>query len=426
MSKIELKHIDKYYGKNHILKDVNLTIEDGDFMTLLGPSGCGKTTTLRVVSGLEKPQNGTILMNGKEIVNAAEAHFAPPSERDLNLVFQSYALWPHMTVRENIAFGLNIQKLPKDEVDRRIEDALARMQIGQYVDRYPSELSGGQQQRVAIARAIASEPHLLLMDEPLSNLDAKLRVDMRSELKRLHIETGTTMIYVTHDQVEALTMSTKIAIFKEGVIVQVDHPLELYNNPVNLYVADFIGNPSINFADGKAEVGALLLEDRELLFAGGDVLGRHVGAPDLLVHVPDLEAEDGKAVDGHAEGFRIDVRRGRGREQRGEQGHEAGVHALYAVVALLVEPVDAVLAVGDDIGRHVAAAGRVLNVPELEIPQVLRADEGKERLGGGGGVGGDVVGLGFLAVPEGRGFVLGVETGIQKREQLRGCGHGYS
>ena len=197
MSKIELKHVDKYYGKNHILKDVNLTIEDGDFMTLLGPSGCGKTTTLRVVSGLEKPQNGTILMNGKEIVNAAEAHFAPPSERDLNLVFQSYALWPHMTVRENIAFGLNIQKLPKDEVNRRIEDALARMQIGQYVDRYPSELSGGQQQRVAIARAIASEPHLLLMDEPLSNLDAKLRVDMRSELKRLHIETGTTMIYVT-------------------------------------------------------------------------------------------------------------------------------------------------------------------------------------------------------------------------------------
>ena len=176
--------------------------------------------------------------------------------------------------------------------------------------------------------------------------------------------------------------------------------------------------------DGKAEVGALLLEDRELLFAGGDVLGRHVGAPDLFVHVPDLEAEDGKAVDGHAEGFRIDVRRGRGREQRGEQGHEAGVHALYAVVALLVEPVDAVLAVGDDIGRHVAAAGRVLNVPEPEIPQVLRADEGKERLGGG--VGGDVVGLGFLAVPEGRGFVLGVETGIQKREQLRGCGHGYS
>ena len=256
MSKIELKHIDKFYGKNHILKDVNLTIEDGDFMTLLGPSGCGKTTTLRVVSGLEKPQNGTIHMDGKEIVNAAEAHFAPPSERDLNLVFQSYALWPHMTVRENIAFGLNIQKLPKDEVDRRIKDALGRMQIGQYVDRYPSELSGGQQQRVAIARAIASEPHLLLMDEPLSNLDAKLRVDMRSELKRLHTETGTTMIYVTHDQVEALTMSTRIALYRKGELVQVAPPLELYDNPVNLYTADFIGNPSINFVKGTAQVEA--------------------------------------------------------------------------------------------------------------------------------------------------------------------------
>ena len=252
---IRFEHVSLRYGNQTILNDMNFEIKEGQFAVLIGPSGCGKTTTLRVVSGLEKPQNGTILMNGKEIVNAAEAHFAPPSERDLNLVFQSYALWPHMTVRENIAFGLNIQKLPKAEVDRRITDALARMQIGQYVDRYPSELSGGQQQRVAIARAIASEPHLLLMDEPLSNLDAKLRVDMRSELKRLHIETGTTMIYVTHDQVEALTMSTKIAIFKEGVIIQVAPPLELYNNPANLYVADFIGNPSINFADGKAEVG---------------------------------------------------------------------------------------------------------------------------------------------------------------------------
>lgn len=252
MSKIELKHIDKFYGKNHILKDLSLTIEDGDFMTLLGPSGCGKTTTLRVVSGLENPQNGYIYMDGKEIVNAAEAYFAPPSKRGLNLVFQSYALWPHMTVRENIAFGLNIKKLPKQEVANRVEDALRRMQISKYIDRYPSELSGGQQ-RVAIARAIASEPHLLLLDEPLSNLDAKLRVDMRIELKRLHTETGTTMIYVTHDQVEALTMSTKIAIFKEGVIVQVGPPLELYNNPCNLYVADFIGNPRINFVDGKAE-----------------------------------------------------------------------------------------------------------------------------------------------------------------------------
>ena len=251
MSKIELKHIDKFYGKNHILKDVNLTIEDGDFMTLLGPSGCGKTTTLRVVSGLEKPQNGTIHMDGKEIVNAAEAHFAPPSERDLNLVFQSYALWPHMTVRENIAFGLNIQKLPKDEVDRRIKDALGRMQIGQYVDRYPSELSGGQQQRVAIARAIASEPHLLLMDEPLSNLDAKLRGQMRVEISKLHQRLETTIIYVTHDQTEAMTLGTRIVVMKDGVVQQVDSPQNLYDKPCNKFVAGFIGAPQMNMIDAQ-------------------------------------------------------------------------------------------------------------------------------------------------------------------------------
>ena len=262
MSKIELKHIDKFYGKNHVLKDLNLTIEDGDFMTLLGPSGCGKTTTLRVVSGLEKPQNGFIYMDGKEIVNAAEAYYAPPSQRNLNLVFQSYALWPHMTVFENVSFGLKIKKIPSAEIEKMVKSALDRMQIGQYAKRYPTELSGGQQQRVAIARAIVSEPRLLLLDEPLSNLDAKLRVDMRSELKRLHHDTGSTIIYVTHDQVEALTMSTKIALFREGELVQVDKPLALYDNPCNLYTADFIGNPSINFiqAAGTIDAGGLVAE----------------------------------------------------------------------------------------------------------------------------------------------------------------------
>jgi len=254
MSEIVLSHVDKFYGKNHVLKDLNLTIEDGDFMTLLGPSGCGKTTTLRVISGLEKPQAGTIHMDGVEIVNAEEANYAPPSKRNLNLVFQSYALWPHMTVYDNVAFGLRLRKESKEEIDKKVQAALDRMQIGQYAKRYPSELSGGQQQRVAIARAIVSEPKLLLLDEPLSNLDAKLRVDMRSELKRLHHETGTTIIYVTHDQVEALTMSTKIALFREGRLVQVAPPLELYDNPVDLYTADFIGNPSINFIMGGAIV----------------------------------------------------------------------------------------------------------------------------------------------------------------------------
>ena len=254
MSRIELKHIDKFYGSNHVLRDINLTIEDGDFMTLLGPSGCGKTTTLRVVSGLEKPQHGFIHMDGQEIVNAAEAMFAPPSKRNLNLVFQSYALWPHMTVFDNVSFGLKIRKESSDVIAKKVASALERMQIGEYAKRYPTELSGGQQQRVAIARAIVSEPRLLLLDEPLSNLDAKLRVDMRSELKRLHHDTGTTIIYVTHDQVEALTMSTKIALFKAGELNQVATPMELYNNPIDLEAADFIGNPRINLVPGRAEM----------------------------------------------------------------------------------------------------------------------------------------------------------------------------
>jgi multiple sugar transport system ATP-binding protein len=254
MSKIELKNIDKFYGSNHVLKNLNLIIEDGEFMTLLGPSGCGKTTTLRVVSGLESPQNGNIYLDDKEIVNAKELFYSAPSKRELNLVFQSYALWPHMTVFNNVAFGLQIKKVPKDEITKKVENALERMQIIQYKERYPSELSGGQQQRVAIARAIVTTPKILLLDEPLSNLDAKLRIDMRSELKRLHQEMGTTVIYVTHDQIEALTMSTKVAIFFEGVLVQVAPPMDVYKNPETLRVADFIGNPRINFVDARAKI----------------------------------------------------------------------------------------------------------------------------------------------------------------------------
>ena len=245
--------INKYYGTNRVLKDVDLTIEDGEFMTLLGPSGCGKTTTLRVIAGLEKPQSGSIVMDGERIVNAAESFFAPPAKRGLNLVFQSYALWPHMTVFDNVAFGLRVKHTPKDEIKKLVENALSRMQIAEYAGRYPSELSGGQQQRVAIARAIATPVELLLLDEPLSNLDAKLRVDMRSELKRLHEEMGTTIIYVTHDQVEALTLSTRIAVFFNGHIEQVASPMSLYQNPASVRIAEFIGNPKINLTGGKAK-----------------------------------------------------------------------------------------------------------------------------------------------------------------------------
>ena len=251
MSKIQLSHIDKYYGENHVLRDINLTIEDGDFMTLLGPSGCGKTTTLRVISGLEQAQHGTMTIDDRVVIDAETAFFESPSKRGLNLVFQSYALWPHMTVFENVAFGLKIKKIKKKEVEETVMRSLRTMRIEEYRDRYPNELSGGQQQRVAIARAIASSPKLLLLDEPLSNLDARLRIDMRAELKRLHRETGTTIIYVTHDQVEALTMSTKIALFKEGEISQIGTPLDLYTNPIDLQAADFIGNPRINFIEAK-------------------------------------------------------------------------------------------------------------------------------------------------------------------------------
>ena len=260
MGKIVLEHVDKFYGDNHVLRDINLTIDDGDFMTLLGPSGCGKTTTLRVVSGLEKPQNGTMTIDDVVMIDAENAYYAEPSKRGLNLVFQSYALWPHMTVFENVAFGLKIKKLPKAEVEEAVMNSLKTMRIDQYRDRYPNELSGGQQQRVAIARAIASSPKLLLLDEPLSNLDARLRIDMRAELKRLHQETGTTIIYVTHDQVEALTMSTKIALFKEGEISQIDTPLGIYTNPIDLQAADFIGNPRINFVDAKATFDGSVLK----------------------------------------------------------------------------------------------------------------------------------------------------------------------
>ncbi|GKV65105.1 MULTISPECIES: ABC transporter ATP-binding protein [unclassified Sporosarcina] len=250
MSEILLKNINKYFGKSHVLKDVNLKIEEGEFMTLLGPSGCGKTTTLRIIAGLENPEEGLIGIGDKEVVNAGKEHYLPPAKRDLNLVFQSYALWPHMTVFENVSFGLSVKKFNKKKIQQKVEDALERMQIKHLKDRSPSELSGGQQQRVAIARAIVTEPKILLLDEPLSNLDAKLRVEMRAELKRLHHELKTTIVYVTHDQLEALTLSTRIAVFFDGELIQVDTPQKLYHQPNDLRVAEFIGNPSINLISG--------------------------------------------------------------------------------------------------------------------------------------------------------------------------------
>jgi ABC-type sugar transport system ATPase subunit len=247
---IRINNLTKKFGKVVALNHVSLVIEPGTFVTLLGPSGCGKTTLLRCVAGLEDPDGGEILIGNKLVFSFDKGISLPASKRDLGLVFQNYALWPHMKVDKNITFALEIQKMPKAEMDTRVKESLKEVQMDGYEDRYPREMSGGQQQRIALARMLAYRPKVFLMDEPLSNLDARLRMDMRTELKRLHHISGATTIYVTHDQVEALTMSTNIAVMKEGVLQQFDTPDKVYHFPANLFVADFIGNPKVNLLDG--------------------------------------------------------------------------------------------------------------------------------------------------------------------------------
>ena len=250
MPDIVLKNITKRFGKSVAVDNLNLTIADGDFITLLGPSGCGKTTTLRMIAGLETPTEGEIWIDGKCVFSAEKGINVPPSKRDVGFLFQNYALWPHMTVYQNISFGLENMKWPKDRIRKKVDELLKMLKIEEFEKRYPSELSGGQQQRVAIARTLATEPKVLFMDEPLSNLDAKLRMDMRTELKRLHLETRSTFVYVTHDQLEAMTLSTKICLMKKGLLQQYAPPLTVYHSPANMFTADFVGNPSINLIEG--------------------------------------------------------------------------------------------------------------------------------------------------------------------------------
>jgi multiple sugar transport system ATP-binding protein len=255
MHSIELRNITKRFGKVVAVDDLSLVVARGNFLTLLGPSGCGKTTVLRMIAGLEEPDAGNISIDGKAVFSAQEGVFVPAAQRNLGLVFQSYALWPHMTVYQNVAFGLELAKRPKPEIKQRVGGILKDLQIRDMEERYPQEMSGGQQQRVALARMLAPKPGIFLLDEPLSNLDARLRVDMRSELKRLHRDTGATTVYVTHDQLEALTMSTHIAVMKEGRVRQHASPGEVYRTPANLFVADFIGSPKINLLDAIATPG---------------------------------------------------------------------------------------------------------------------------------------------------------------------------
>ncbi len=242
-----------YGGKVRAVWDLDMEVPDGSFTTLLGPSGCGKTTTLRMIAGLEMPTAGEIHIGDEVVFSLAKGRSVPPSKRGLGLVFQSYALWPHLTVAQNITFGLEVQRVGKAETAKRLDEVATALQIDGLLARYTSELSGGQQQRVAIARVLVMRPSVLLLDEPLSNLDATLRMDMRAELKRLHLETGATVVYVTHDQLEALTMSTHIALMNGGQLQQFAPPLELYAHPANRFAADFLGNPRINLLEGRLE-----------------------------------------------------------------------------------------------------------------------------------------------------------------------------
>jgi multiple sugar transport system ATP-binding protein len=270
---IEIENLTKRFGEVVAVDHLNLQIEAGEFLTLLGPSGCGKTTVLRTIAGLEIPDEGEIRVGGNKVFSSRDGVFVPSAKRGMGLVFQSYALWPHMNIFENVAFGLQIQKLSKNDVRRQVLSALEYMRLEGLEERYPQQLSGGQQQRVALARMLVTQPSVFLMDEPLSNLDAKLRMEMRAEIKRVHRERRATTIYVTHDQNEALTMSTKVAVMNRGFLLQVSPPQEIYKRPSNLFVADFIGSPTINFIPGR------IIKKPEGIFLESEVLT--IPAPSL-------------------------------------------------------------------------------------------------------------------------------------------------
>jgi multiple sugar transport system ATP-binding protein len=256
MAELALDHIYKIYeNKVTAVEDFNLHIDDKEFIVFVGPSGCGKSTTLRMIAGLEEISKGDFYIDGKRVNDLA------PKDRDIAMVFQNYALYPHMTVFENMAFGLKLRKFPKDEINRRVNDAAKILGLEQYLNRKPKTLSGGQRQRVALGRAIVRDAKVFLMDEPLSNLDAKLRVAMRAEIAKLHQRLQTTTIYVTHDQTEAMTMATRIVIMKDGVIQQVGTPKEVYEKPENVFVGGFIGSPAMNFFKGKLENGKFVIGD---------------------------------------------------------------------------------------------------------------------------------------------------------------------
>lgn len=255
MSELKLHNLNKFYGDYHALHEVSFDVEEGEFIVLVGPSGCGKSTLLRMIAGLETISSGELSIDGKVVNTTA------PKDRNIAMVFQNFALYPHKTVAKNIGFPLHLRKYSKDEIEERVLQAAKTVGLDQHLDRFPRQLSGGQRQRVAMARAIVRDAGVFLFDEPLSNLDAKLRVQMRAEIRELHNKIGTTSIYVTHDQVEAMTLADRIVVLKDGVIEQIGRPLELFREPANVFVAGFIGSPTMNFLPGARKGGSIYLND---------------------------------------------------------------------------------------------------------------------------------------------------------------------
>ncbi len=368
MATVELKSITKVYDGNvTAVKDANITVEDKEFVVLVGPSGCGKTTTLRMIAGLEDITGGELSIDGK-IVNDI-----PPKDRDIAMVFQNYALYPHMTVYDNMAFGLKIRKFRKEEIKARVDEAAKILDIGQLLERKPKALSGGQRQRVAVGRAIVRKPKVFLFDEPLSNLDAKLRVQMRAEISSLHNRLQATMVYVTHDQVEAMTMGDKIVVMKDGLIQQIGDPLTLYNFPVNRFVAGFIGSPAMNFMSVKIteEGGKYFAEEAnfKLHITGKqeEVARGYVGKemvlgirPEDLHHQPD--AKDGECVKANVEVV----------EPLGAETHifaNTGAHTFVARVKPDINP-----AVGDEV-RFVMEMSKMI-LFDIETEQALSVEAG--------------------------------------------------
>jgi len=293
MATVTFDHVYKRYSADVVaVNDLNLEIQDGEFLVLVGPSGCGKTTALRCVAGLETISEGQLRIGDKVVNDVA------PKDRDIAMVFQSYALYPHMSVYDNLAFGLKLRKTPKDEIERRVKEGAGILGLERFLDRKPKALSGGQRQRVALGRAIVREPSVFLMDEPLSNLDAKLRVQTRAEIARLHQRLGTTTIYVTHDQVEAMTMGDRIAVMRDGLLKQVGTPQELYDHPDNVFVAGFIGSPAMNFATTRTEGADLMLGNAKLALSGAAAKAaadRPAGSELLIGFRPEhLDVADGR------------------------------------------------------------------------------------------------------------------------------------